>query len=88
MVMGVGRDGPRGSGAGDNPFREAIEVINALAEEGDFEFEEDEDQLKLANNNGDGDDKLAKAEALHYGLNLRISTHVISFVHRHFLTHE
>ena len=24
----------------------------------------------------------------HYGLNLRISTHVISFVHRHFLTHE
>ena len=24
----------------------------------------------------------------HYGLNLRISTHVISLVHRHFLTHK
>ena len=38
MVMEVGS-----GAAGDvNPFREAIEVINALAEEGDFEFEEAE----------------------------------------------
>ena len=41
MVMEVGNDGNRGS-VDDNPFREAIEVINALAEEGEFEFEEAE----------------------------------------------
>ena len=28
------------------------------------------------------------AGEMHYGLNRVISTHVISFVHRHFLTHE
>ena len=42
MVMRVGSDGNRGSGVDNNPFREAIEVINALAQEGDFEFEEAE----------------------------------------------
>merc|ERR1719322_29409 len=53
--MGVGRDGPRGSGAGgDNPFREAIEVINALAEEGDFEFEEAE---RMAQREQDWEDR-------------------------------
>ena len=32
--------------------------------------------------------KLVSKTPAHYGLNLRISTHVISLVHRHFLTHE
>ena len=41
MVMEVGRDNSRGSDD-NNPFREAMEVINALAEEGDFEFEQAE----------------------------------------------
>merc|ERR1719471_317100 len=58
--MGVGRDGPRGSGAGDNPFREAIEVINALAEEGDFEFEEAE---RMAQREQDWEDRQQRRPA-------------------------
>ena len=60
MVMGVGRDGPRGNGAGDNPFREAIEVINALAEEGDFEFEEAE---RMAQREQDWEDRQQRRPA-------------------------